>query len=327
MENYLENLKVTIGITCFNAEGTIKNAIESALNQSWEKKEILIVDDYSDDKSREIINNFKKYKNIKIILNKTNMGASFSRNQIVKNSKGDIICFMDDDDISLKDRVKNQVIKITKVGDPRKNIIACTCSIRREYKTGFSKTFYSMGNNGRLPISNELANFLLFYETKKDVDYGFGLPTCCLSITKFSFGKIGNFDEKLRRVEDMDLSIRLSLKNGKFISNKEILVIQKSISKDHKSSLINYKSEIQVIKKYRNYLNELNMYWYSLQWPKMRYYYFTKKYKSLFFVIIYLLRKYPFLTINHLRKTALKRLIHDCKINNYFLLNKLFFLK
>ena len=222
-------------------------------------------------------------------------------------------------------RKKNPRVFGTKVGDPRKNIIACTCSMSREYNSGFNKTFYSMGNYGRVPRSNELANFLLFYETKKDVDYGFGLPTCCLAITKFSFGKIGKFDENLRRVEDMDLSIRLSLNNGKLVSNKEILVIQKSTIKEHKNSLINYKSEIQVIKKYKNYLNELNIYWYSLQWPKLRYHYFTKKYLSLFLIIIDLLIKSPFLTINHLRKTAFKRIIHDLKINNHFLLNKKFF--
>ena len=80
MNRYDKNLKVTVGITCFNAKETIQKSIESALNQSWLNKEILVVDDASIDNSTEIIKNFKNHKNIKIILNKKNMGAAYSRN-------------------------------------------------------------------------------------------------------------------------------------------------------------------------------------------------------------------------------------------------------
>ena len=44
----------TVGITCFNAEGTIERAIGSALAQTWPNLEILIVDDCSTDSSAEI---------------------------------------------------------------------------------------------------------------------------------------------------------------------------------------------------------------------------------------------------------------------------------
>lgn len=319
MNRYDKNLKVTVGITCFNAKETIQKSIESALNQSWLNKEILVVDDASIDNSTEIIKNFKNHKNIKIILNKKNMGAAYSRNLIIKESSGDIICFMDDDDISLSDRVEKQVEEITKLGNPKTDLIACACSIIRKYESGFNRKLFVMGNNGRLPKGNELANYLLFYETKKGVDYGFGLPTCCLAITKVSFSFIGNFDETLLRVEDMDLSIRLSLNNAKFTSIKQILVVQNATFKNHKSALINYESEIKVIKKYKNYLSKLNIYSHSLEWPKLRYYYFTKKYFKLLRTLIYLFRKSPFITFNHLRKTAFLRVLLDLKIKNKFI--------
>ena len=46
---------ITIALTCFNAEMTIKRALNSAISQTWINKEILVVDDCSIDNSVEII--------------------------------------------------------------------------------------------------------------------------------------------------------------------------------------------------------------------------------------------------------------------------------
>ena len=59
------------------------------------------------------------------------------------------------------------------------------------------------------------------FEKKKGIDYGFALPTCSLMIDKYCFDKFGYFDLNLKRVEDMDMTIRLSMGNVKFLSAKE----------------------------------------------------------------------------------------------------------
>ena len=46
---------VSIIITCFNSQDTIERAVKSALNQDWSNKEIIIVDDYSNDGSLELL--------------------------------------------------------------------------------------------------------------------------------------------------------------------------------------------------------------------------------------------------------------------------------
>ena len=75
MAQSLENIFVTIGITCFNAEKTIKRVISSALNQDWENKEIIIIDDGSSDNSQEIIESFLSNKKIIFLKNISNRGT------------------------------------------------------------------------------------------------------------------------------------------------------------------------------------------------------------------------------------------------------------
>ena len=52
---------ITIAITCFNAEKTIERAILSALNQDWPNFEVIIIDDASNDSSKEIIKKYDIY--------------------------------------------------------------------------------------------------------------------------------------------------------------------------------------------------------------------------------------------------------------------------
>ena len=78
---------ITIGLTSYNCESTIKNAIKSAISQSWENKEIIIVDDFSTDNSVEIIRSID-FKNIKhkLFFEPENKGLPSSLNKIIKNA-------------------------------------------------------------------------------------------------------------------------------------------------------------------------------------------------------------------------------------------------
>ena len=316
MNKYLKNIKVTIGITCFNAEKTISKAIDGALNQDWFNKEIIIVDDASTDSSLKIIGNFLNHKQVKFIKNPKNKGTSFSRNQIINNSNGDIICFMDDDDYSFPKRISSQLSELEKANYPKNKLIACTVSMVREYDSGYKRDLFTMGSKGFLPKGEELANYLLFYEKKKKVDYGFGIPTASMLITKECFKKVGLFDEKLKRVEDMDLSIRLSLANVLFVSAKDKLILQKSSQNTEKAEM-NFNSESILIEKYKEYLKKKKLYWHSRQWPKLRLFYFKKKYYLFFITLLFLIIKNPLRTLNHFFQTGSKRMILEINLISY----------
>ena len=75
----------------------------------------------------------------------------------------------------------------------------------------------------------------------------------------------------------------------------------------------NLKSEIQIIKKNKRYLEEKRMYIYSRTWPYLRYYYFQKNYFLLLILLIFLILVKPNRTIKHFLKSASNRLKHDIK--------------
>ena len=80
---------ITIGITCFNSEKTIIRALKSAFNQTWENKEIILVDDFSNDDSINLIKRFTRdFSNFKLIQHNKNYGYPYAINSILKNPKG-----------------------------------------------------------------------------------------------------------------------------------------------------------------------------------------------------------------------------------------------
>ena len=76
--------KVTIGILCFNSKDTIMRAIKGALKQTWENKEIIVIDDSSTDDSYKLINESKYKDQILLIRNHENYGPGYSRNKIIE---------------------------------------------------------------------------------------------------------------------------------------------------------------------------------------------------------------------------------------------------
>ena len=97
--NNLKFEKVSIVIPCYNEKETIKKIVDNVNNVKLSlSKEIILVDDYSADGTREIIKGFEKdYQNLKIIYNEKNRGKGFSLRRGFSKSTGDIIIIQDAD--------------------------------------------------------------------------------------------------------------------------------------------------------------------------------------------------------------------------------------
>lgn len=106
---------VSIIIPLYNAEKYIDLTIQSAINQTWRNKEIIVVDDGSIDDS---YNRSLKYKaeNV-LIIKQENKGASSARNTGIDLAKGEFIQFLDADDLLSSDKIEKQVLALRQQAD------------------------------------------------------------------------------------------------------------------------------------------------------------------------------------------------------------------
>ncbi|WP_353930087.1 glycosyltransferase [Okeanomitos corallinicola TIOX110] len=98
--------KVSILIPCYNAEKWITQAIESALNQTYLNKEVIVVDDGSTDNSLEIIKSFGNSIHWETGANK---GGNAARNRLLELSTGTWLQYLDADDYLLPDKIEKQI--------------------------------------------------------------------------------------------------------------------------------------------------------------------------------------------------------------------------
>ncbi len=88
----------------------IKKSIDSVLNQKFKNFEIIIVHDDPRNKDFDYLLELKKNNNkIRLIKNKKNLGAGFSRNKGIKLAKSKYIAFLDSDDTWKKEKLKSQI--------------------------------------------------------------------------------------------------------------------------------------------------------------------------------------------------------------------------
>lgn len=103
--------KVSVIMATFNCHDTLRDSIDSILNQTYKDWEFIICDDCSVDDTYKILKEYEdKYpEQIKILKNDVNSKLSFSLNHCLKYAKGEYIARMDGDDISLPERLEKQV--------------------------------------------------------------------------------------------------------------------------------------------------------------------------------------------------------------------------
>ncbi len=90
-------MKISVVIPCFNEKDTISEIIEKVKKENKYNKEIIVIDDFSTDGTREILNDKISEKIDKIILNDKNFGKGYSVRRGVKEATGDIILIQDAD--------------------------------------------------------------------------------------------------------------------------------------------------------------------------------------------------------------------------------------
>lgn len=188
---------ISVIIPTYGRASMLKNAIESVLAQTYGSIEIIVVDDNglnSDNQlvTAEQVSSFNN-ENIRYIPLEQNSGGAFARNVGARMAKGAYLCFLDDDDCFLKEKVERQFNAIKAKPDS----VACYCGhIRRNQKLGTEKVYMpTQEGDCRLAV-------MTF-----SVDFCSGST---LLVRKDAFEKAGGFDIKLKRFQDYQFLAMLS---------------------------------------------------------------------------------------------------------------------
>lgn len=98
---------VSILIPAYNAESWIADTIQSGIDQTWPRKEIIVVDDGSKDRTAGVARQFASRK--VLVVSKENEGAAATRNHALRLSQGDYIQWLDADDLLAPDKIEAQI--------------------------------------------------------------------------------------------------------------------------------------------------------------------------------------------------------------------------
>ena len=107
----IEKGKVSVIMGIYNCQDTLRESIDSIINQTYDNWELIMCDDMSTDNTYKIAKYYvDKYKNkIKLIQNDKNSGLAFSLNHCLKYVTGEFIARQDGDDLSVENRFEVQV--------------------------------------------------------------------------------------------------------------------------------------------------------------------------------------------------------------------------
>jgi glycosyltransferase involved in cell wall biosynthesis len=202
--------KFSIIIATYNTDFVLIQCLEALCNQSENNKcfEVIIVNDGGKTEIYERLKFFKKHLDIKYFYQQ-NKGPAAARNLGIKNAKGDIILFLDDDSEPTKDWLK-AVIEAWKKFPSFDGIGGYTLN-------EVTDSIYCR-------VNSDFFNWYL-EQYSNDTRYPF-LVTCNAGYRKTILNKAGNFDERFKKAsgEDRDLNIKISKIGGKLKLDKNILV-------------------------------------------------------------------------------------------------------
>ena len=182
--------KISVVIPTFNRAHLIGEAIESVLNQTFPDFELIVVDDGSTDDTQEVVHHFTdpRLKYLKL----TNSGVSAARNTGIQACSGDIVAFLDSDDLWLPEKLERQMARLDH--DSEAGLV---------YGLYYSTTSIEAPKKLRGNCEAQLGLRKLLFGTV------FHWST--VLIVRSWLGQVGGFDEQFPVGEEWELTLRLAL--------------------------------------------------------------------------------------------------------------------
>jgi glycosyltransferase involved in cell wall biosynthesis len=202
-----EDTLVSVVIPAYNVGTLIAQTLDSVLAQHYRHFEIIVVNDGSPDTS-VLEAALAPYRDRITYIVQENAGPSAARNAAIERARGELIAFLDGDDIWFPECLADQVARANAdrglavvhadaevIGDPT----TVGMSLRRLNRSGGEATFATI------------------------VTERYTLTTSSTVIRREWWDRVGGFDPALRRSEDFDLWLRIAHAGGRFDGTERVL--------------------------------------------------------------------------------------------------------
>jgi glycosyltransferase involved in cell wall biosynthesis len=184
--------RVSVIVPTFNRAQFIADAIESVLSQSYRDFELIVVDDGSTDRTGEIVSSIHDPR--LIFIRQENRGRSHARNAALNIAQGELVAFLDSDDLYLPGKLEMQVAYMER--HPEAGMIYTSARCIDQHGADLPARY-------RATHSGKIYKHIAFFRPVTIT-----LPT--VMVRRSLLTKVGGFDEHMSRFEDTDMWRRLS---------------------------------------------------------------------------------------------------------------------
>lgn len=207
-----EMKKVSVIIPTYKRPTNLERALNSVLKQTYNNIEIIVVDDNNDgseyrEETEKLMDKYIKNPNIIYLKHHKNKNGAAARNTGIKKASGEYITFLDDDDYFLSSRIE-KLVKLLEDNKEYKMAYTGVLKLRNEKIISYT----SANKKGKFIL--ELLENKSFFGTGSNMFF-----------KKELIEKIGEFDERFTRNQDLEYMIR-AFEYSDILNVNEILVIK-----------------------------------------------------------------------------------------------------
>ncbi|WP_263790769.1 glycosyltransferase family 2 protein [Salinibacter sp.] len=185
-------MSVSVVVPTYNRQNVILRAVKSALGQTHRCLEVIVVDDHSEDDTREILKSVEDSR-VRYVLNRRSKGAQGARNTGIEMAQGEWVAFLDSDDRWNERKIERQL----EYASTKEETVHSIYSEFERTKNG--KVFWRseigegrVKNEKKFLYSNPLGGFTMFMAKKNIIK------------------KVGGLDESLGSFQDRDIYYRVA---------------------------------------------------------------------------------------------------------------------
>ena len=184
--------KVSIVIPVYNGANYMREAIDSALAQTYDNIEVIVVNDGSTDNTEEIA---LSYGDKIRYFSKSNGGVATALNMAIENMHGEYFSWLSHDDVYFPNKIEAQINMLSEYGDYEAVV--------------FSGFVYIDDKSKQIPRLLPTDKYTEEELSRPLFPVLYGMGGCCFLIHKSHFNRVGFFDEALRMTQDYDLWFRV----------------------------------------------------------------------------------------------------------------------